>query len=115
MNDSSSLFDYVLRFADSDLVLAQRLGEWVGKGPVLEEDIALTNVGLDLLGQARLWYAYAGEVESRLGGSGRDEDALALGRDEHEYRNLLLAEQPNGSYADTVVRGLYFDVAHELL
>ena len=57
MNEPSPLFDYVLRFADSDLVLAQRLGEWVGHGPALEEDIALTNVGLDLLGQARLWFA----------------------------------------------------------
>ena len=71
------LFDYVLRFADSDLVLAQRLGEWVGHGPVLEEDIALTNVGLDLLGQARLWFVYAGEVEARFAGDGRSEDALA--------------------------------------
>src|SRR3954453_1548885 len=95
-----ALFEYLLRVGDTDLILAQRLGEWVGHGPVLEEDIALTNVGLDLLGQARLWYAYAGEVESRLGGSGRDEDALALGREEHEYHNLLLAEQPNGSYAE---------------
>ncbi|HEY3460484.1 MAG TPA: Phenylacetic acid catabolic protein, partial [Casimicrobiaceae bacterium] len=58
------LFEYLLRLADNDLVLAQRLGEWVGKGPILEEDIASTNVGLDLIGQARLWLAYAGEVES---------------------------------------------------
>ena len=65
MASDQQLLDYVLRLADSDLILAQRLGEWVGHGPVLEEDIALTNVGLDLLGQARLWFAYAGEVEGR--------------------------------------------------
>src|SRR5580765_7686566 len=72
------LFDYVLRIADNDLILAQRLGEWVGHGPVLEEDIALANVGLDLLGQARLWFAYAGEVEARPGEPGRSEDELAF-------------------------------------
>jgi len=109
------LFDYVLRFADSDLVLAQRLGEWVGHGPVLEEDIALTNVGLDRLGQARLWFAYAGEVEARFAGAGRSEDALAFSRDGGEFRNLLLVEQPNGSYADTMARQFYFDVWHQLL
>src|SRR5207302_451009 len=69
MASDQQLLDYVLRLADSDLILAQRLGEWVGHGPVLEEDIALTNVGLDLLGQARLWFAYAGEVEGRQVGS----------------------------------------------
>src|SRR4029077_20203250 len=95
MNDAAALFDYLLRLADTDLVLAQRLGEWVGKGPVLEEDIALTNVGLDLIGQARLWLTYAGEVE----GAGRDEDALAYHRDVHQFRNALLCEQPNGNYA----------------
>src|SRR4029077_19380881 len=87
MNDAAALFDYLLRLADSDLVLAQRLGEWIGHGPVLEEDIALTNVGLDLLGQARLWLAYAGEVEARFAGAGRSEDALAFLRDGREFRN----------------------------
>src|SRR5258708_25192721 len=109
------LFDYLLRLADSDLVLAQRLGEWVGHGPVLEEDIALTNIGLDLLGQARLWFAYAGEVEARFAGAGRSEDALAFLRDSGEFRNLLLVEQPNGNYADTMARQFYFDVWHRLL
>jgi ring-1,2-phenylacetyl-CoA epoxidase subunit PaaC len=109
------LFDYLLRLADSDLVLAQRLGEWVGHGPVLEEDIALTNVGLDLLGQARLWFAYAGEVEARFAGSGRGEDALAFLREGGEFRNLLLVEQPNGDYAVTMGRQFYFDVWHGLL
>ena len=108
------LFDYVLRFADSDLVLAQRLGEWVGKGPVLEEDIALTNVGLDLLGQARLWFGYAVEIEAASGRRGRSEDELAFLRDGSAFRNLLLSEQPNGNYADTTARQFYFDQWHVL-
>jgi ring-1,2-phenylacetyl-CoA epoxidase subunit PaaC len=115
MTSDRLLFDYLLRLADTDLVLAQRLGEWVGHGPVLEEDIALTNVGLDLLGQARLWYAYAGDVEARFAGAGRSEDALAFARDSGEFRNLLLVEQPNGNYADTMARQFYFDVWHRLL
>ena len=108
-------FEYLLRLGDNALVLSQRLCEWVGKGPVLEEDIALTNVGLDLLGQARLWYGYAGEVEKRIDGKGRDEDQLAFRRDAWEFRNLLLAELPNGNYADTMARQFYFDHAHLLL
>src|SRR5437773_5071745 len=115
MSTDKRLFDYLLRLADSDLVLAQRLGEWIGHGPVLEEDIALTNVGLDLLGQARMWFGYAGEVEARFAGRGRDEDELAFLRDASGYRNLLLVEQPNGSYAQTIARQFYFDVWHELL
>lgn len=108
------VFDYLLRLADSDIVLAQRLGEWVGKGPVLEEDIAQTNVGLDLLGQGRLWLAYAGEVEARIAPRGRDENELAFLRDGSEYRNLLLVEQPNGSYADTLARQFLYDHWHLL-
>src|ERR1700674_985786 len=115
MASDRQLLDYVLRLADSDLILAQRLGEWVGHGPVLEEDIALTNVGLDLLGQARLWFAYAGEVDARIRGSaGRSEDEFAFLREGGSFRNLLLAEQPNGNYADTTARQFYFDVWHEL-
>lgn len=113
--EDAALFDYLLRLADSPLVLAQRLCEWVGRGPVLEEELASTNVGLDLLGQARLWFAYAGEVEARSGRSGRDEDALAFRRDVHEFRNLLLVEQPNGDYADTLARQFHFDHAQLLL
>ena len=109
------LFDYLLRLGDNGLVLAQRLGEWVGKGPVLEEDIASTNVGLDLLGQARLWLAYAGEVEARDGARGRTEDELAYFRESADYRNLLLVEQPNGNYADTIARQFLFDHWHVLL
>jgi ring-1,2-phenylacetyl-CoA epoxidase subunit PaaC len=113
MNDRH-LFDYLLRLGDSPLILAQRLGAWVGKGPILEEDIALTNVGLDLLGQARLWLAYAGEVEARTKGAGRSEDALAFLRDGNEFRNLLLVEQPNGNFADTIARQFLFDAWHLL-
>ncbi len=115
MDTDRQCFDYLLRLADSDLILAQRLGEWVGHGPALEEDIALTNVGLDLLGQARLWFAYAGEVEARFAGHGRTEDALAFLRDSGQFRNLLLVEQPNGSYADTMARQFYFDTWQRLL
>ena len=103
-------FELLLRLGDSDLVLAQRLSEWVGKGPVLEEDIALANVGLDLLGQARMWLTYAGEVE----GAGRDEDALAFRRDAHQFRNALLCEQPNGDFADTMARQFLYDHWHAL-
>src|SRR5512140_3587630 len=110
MSGETNLLEYLLRLADSDLILAQRLGEWVGHGPVLEEDIATTNVGLDLLGQSRLWYAYAGEVETRWKGSGRTEDQFAFLRDAGEFRNLMLVEQPNGDYAATMARQFYFDV-----
>ncbi|HEX6138818.1 MAG TPA: 1,2-phenylacetyl-CoA epoxidase subunit PaaC [Casimicrobiaceae bacterium] len=109
------LFDYLLRLGDNGLVLAQRLGEWVGQGPALEEDIASTNVGLDLLGQARLWLAYAGEIEGRDAPPGRSEDQLAYFRDSAEYRNLLLVEQPNGHYGDTIARQFLFDQWHVLL
>jgi ring-1,2-phenylacetyl-CoA epoxidase subunit PaaC len=107
----SARLELLLRLGDNDVVLAQRLGEWVGHGPVLEEDIALTNVGLDLLGQGRLWLTYAAEVEGR----GRTEDDLAFLRDQHAYRNVQLVELPNGDFADTMARQLYFDHAHLLL
>lgn len=114
MTHDEQLFQYVLRLGDSSLILAQRLGEWVGKGPAIEEDIALTNVGLDLLGQARLWLSYAGEVEARFRGTGRSEDQLAFTRDGGDFRNLLLVEQPNGNYADTTARQFLFDAWHLL-
>jgi ring-1,2-phenylacetyl-CoA epoxidase subunit PaaC len=115
LSPDAQLFEYLVRLGDTDLVLAQRLGEWVGRGPVLEEDIALTNVGLDLLGQARLWLGYAGEVEARTCGRGRSEDELAFLRDAPQFRNLQLAEQPNGDFAQTMARQFYFDHAHRLL
>ena len=104
-------FEYLLRLGDNALVLSQQLGAWCGHGPALEEDLALTNVALDLLGQARLWLTYAGEVE----GQGRDEDALAYLRDGGEFRNLLLVEQPNGHYGETVMRQFLFDAWHQHL
>jgi ring-1,2-phenylacetyl-CoA epoxidase subunit PaaC len=96
---------YVLRLADTSLVLAQQLGAWVGHAPALEEDLALANLALDLLGQARLSLTYAGELEGR----GRSEDDLAFGRDGSQFRNLSLAEQPNGDFACTIVRQLLID------
>jgi ring-1,2-phenylacetyl-CoA epoxidase subunit PaaC len=115
MTRDLELFEYLLRLGDTDVVLAQRLGEWIGHGPVLEEDIALANVGLDLLGQGRMWLACAGEVEARLRGTGRTEDELAFLRDGSAYRNLLLAELPNGDFAVTMARQFYFDQFHLLL
>ena len=91
---------FTLRRADDALVLGHRLSEWCGFGPTPEEDIALANMGLDLLGQARNLYTYAGEAEGR----GHDEDQLAYLRDAPQYRNLLLVEQPNGDFAQTIVR-----------
>ena len=104
-------FTLLLRFGDNALVLGQRLSEWAAHGPILEEDLALTNVALDLVGHARLWLAYAGEVE----GAGRDADRLAYFRDQREYRNVLLVERPNGDYADTTARQFLFDAWHHLL
>jgi ring-1,2-phenylacetyl-CoA epoxidase subunit PaaC len=95
----------LLRVGDSCLVLAQRLTAWCGHAPALEEDIALANVALDILGQARGVLTRAGEIE----GAGRDEDALAYLRNAPDYRNLLLVEQPNGDYGVTMLRQLLFD------
>lgn len=106
-----ALFEYLLRLGDTSLILSQRLGAWTGHGPILEEDLALTNTALDLLGQARMWLTLAGEVE----GAGRDEDALAYLRDTHEFRNVLLVERDNGNYADTMARQFLFDVWHYFL
>lgn len=94
---------YVLRIADSSLILGQRLSEWCGHGPVIEEDIALANVALDLLGQARLLLSHA----ATLGGE-RDEDELAFGRDQHEFRNVSIVELPNGHFGRTVLRNFLF-------
>lgn len=98
------LVTYVLRRADDALVLGHRLSEWCGKAPLMEEEMALANMGLDLIGQARALYTYAGEAEA----VGHDEDALAYRRDERAYRNLLLVEQPNGDFAVTMVRQLLY-------
>ena len=95
---------YLLRRADDALVLGHRLSEWCGHAPAMEEDMALSNIALDLIGQARELYAYAAEVEGR----GHDEDKFAYLRDVRQYRNLLLAEQPNGDFARTMVRQLFY-------
>ncbi len=97
---NAPLLGFVLRRADDALILGHRLSEWCGHAPTLEEDLALANVGLDLLGVARALYAYAGEIEA----AGHDEDAFAYLRDAGQFRNLLLVEQPNGDFAHTVVR-----------
>lgn len=98
-------FEYLLRLGDSSLIIGHRLSEWCGHGPILEEDIALINIALDFVGNATSILAYAGQVE----GKGRDEDALAYMRDERGYRNLLITEQPNGDYANTIARQFLFD------
>lgn len=102
---NEALYNYVLRLGDDSLILGQRLGEWCGHGPILEEDIAMTNISLDLIGQAMSLLDYAGE----LGGQGKDHDALAFLRFENEYRNALLLEQPNGDFANTMMRQFLFD------
>lgn len=94
---------YLLRIGDTALILAQRLGEWCGHAPVLEEDIALTNVALDLVGQSRALLTHAGALE----GAGHDEDQLAFLRDERDYFNATIAELPRGDFAFTVLRNLF--------
>jgi ring-1,2-phenylacetyl-CoA epoxidase subunit PaaC len=96
--------EYVLRIADSCLVLGHRLSEWCGHGPVIEEDIALTNIALDLIGQARALYARAGVLE----GKGRGEDEFAFQRNENEFRNVTMTELPNGDYGFTITRNFLF-------
>lgn len=100
--------EYLLRLGDNALILSQQLCKLCGKGPALEEDMALANVALDLLGQTRMWLTYAAELEGR----GRTEDHLAYLRDAHEMRCCLIVEQPNGSYADTLTRQFLFDSWH---
>ena len=100
----NNLFDYTLRIADNALILGHRLSELCGHGPVLEQDIAMTNIALDLVGQARTLYQYAAEVQN----AGKTEDDIAYLRDVYDFKNLLLVEQPNGDFADTVVRQFFF-------
>ncbi|MBK7409103.1 MAG: phenylacetate-CoA oxygenase subunit PaaC [Saprospirales bacterium] len=105
MNRQEALFHYALQMGDNALIIGQRLSEWCGHGPVLEQDIAITNIALDQVGQARSWLQYAAELE----GKGRSEDDLAYLRPEFEYRNVLLVEQPNTDWAYTIVRQFLFD------
>lgn len=97
--------DYVLRLADNAMILGQRLAEWCGHGPILEQDIAITNISLDFIGQARAFYQYAAELE----GKGRTEDDFPFFRDVLEFKNVLLVEQPNGHWGHTLMRQFLYD------
>jgi len=103
--------DYILHLADNALILGQRNAEWCGHGPVLEQDIAISNISLDLIGQARSFYQYAAELK----GNGTTEDDLAYLRDERQFRNILLVEQPKGDWAFTTLRQFLFSSYQQLL
>lgn len=102
---SGARFTYILRLADANLILAQRLGELIGHAPALEEDLGLANIGLDLMGQARMLLTYAGELE----GAGRTEDTLVFFREHRDFLNPTLVEQPNGDFGFTMARQFLFD------
>jgi ring-1,2-phenylacetyl-CoA epoxidase subunit PaaC len=102
---NEALYKYLLRLGDDSLILGQRLGEWCGHGPILEEDIAMTNISLDLIGQAMNIFDYAAEIES----AGSNHDKIAMLRYEHQYVNVLLVEQPNKDFAQTMMRQFLFD------
>lgn len=103
--------NYLLKLADDTLIMGQRLAEWCGKGPYLEEDIALTNIALDYLGQSSNFYKYAAQLQ----GEGKSEDDLAFLRYEHEYLNAQLVEFPNGDYAQTILKVYFFAAYQKLL
>lgn len=106
---NQALKDFTLMMADNALILGQRLGEWCGHGPVLEQDIAITNIALDLIGEARVYYQYLAELE------GCHEDDYAMKRDVRAFKNVLLVEQPNGHWGDTIMRQCMFDCYHYAL
>jgi len=110
METKNNLFEYVLRMGDDSLILGHRVSEWCGHGPILEEDIALTNLSLDLIGQATNLLEYAGKLEDK----GRDGDALAFLRVDREYKNILLVEQTNGDFGKTILRQFFFDAYRKL-
>ncbi|MEI8137812.1 MAG: 1,2-phenylacetyl-CoA epoxidase subunit PaaC, partial [Bacteroidota bacterium] len=105
MTSHEALFKYTLRLGDTSLIIAQRLSEWTGHGPFLEEDLALTNIALDIFGRGKSLLEYAAKIE----GKGRTEDDLAFFRNDREYFNALITEQPNGDYAKTVIRQAIID------
>jgi ring-1,2-phenylacetyl-CoA epoxidase subunit PaaC len=110
------IIDYTLHLADNALIIAQRNSEWCGHGPVLEQDIAITNISLDLIGQARSLYQYAAELINGSGTAGAaTEDTLAYLRDTREFKNCLLTEQPNGDWAQTILRQFFFSTYQYLL
>lgn len=104
LQSKSDLVELLVRLGDDHLILGHRLSEWCGHAPMLEEDLALPNIALDLIGGARVLFSYAGEREA----AGRDEDAIAFGRDGTGYRHILLAERPNGDFAYTMLRQFFF-------
>ncbi|SJZ92797.1 1,2-phenylacetyl-CoA epoxidase subunit PaaC [Consotaella salsifontis] len=106
--DRASLFEFALRMGDNTLILGHRVSEWCGHSPVLEEDIALANTALDLIGQTQMWLGLGGEIE----GKGRTADSLAYLRDAAAFRNLLLVERPNGDFGQTLMRQFLFDAWH---
>ena len=110
MTQDEALFQFLLRMGDSTLILGHRVSEWCGLAPVLEEDIALANTALDLIGQTQMWLGLAAEVE----GKGRDADQLAFLRDVWDFRNLLLTEMPNGDFGQTLMRQFLFDAWHSV-
>lgn len=106
--DQAAYFEWLLRMGDNTLILGHRVSEWCGHSPVLEEDIALANTALDLIGQTQFWLGLAGEVE----GKGRTADNLAYLRDAAAFRNVLLVERPNGDFGKTLMRQFLFDAYH---
>ncbi|MBA3662614.1 MAG: phenylacetate-CoA oxygenase subunit PaaC [Bacteroidetes bacterium] len=111
MTTQEALFNYTLRLGDCSIILAQRLCEWTSKGPFLEEDLALTNIALDIFGRGKSLLEYAGRVE----GKGRNEDHLAFFRTDRQFKNYLICEQENGDYAKTMVRQCMIDAFDLLL
>jgi len=111
MTQRDALFEFLLRLGDNTLILSHRVSEWCGHAPVIEEDIALANTALDLIGQAQMWLGLAAETE----GAGRDADSLAYHRDAWEFRNILLVERPNGDFGKTLMRQFLFDAWQALM
>ncbi|MCZ6499167.1 MAG: phenylacetate-CoA oxygenase subunit PaaC [Gammaproteobacteria bacterium] len=110
MNKEKALIAYVTRMGDNAIIMAQRLSEWVGHGPELEEEMAMGNFALDYVGQSRMYFSYAGELE----GKGRSEDDICFLRDGWDYGNVLLLEQPNGDYGETIARLVLFETFYSL-
>lgn len=110
MSKDTALYNAVTHLGDNALILGHRISEWCGHGPVLEQDIAMTNIALDLIGQARMYLDYAG----KLSGEERSEDDMAYKRDVLDFKNFLVTELPNGDYADTIARQFVFDQWHFL-
>ncbi|MGI9264765.1 MAG: 1,2-phenylacetyl-CoA epoxidase subunit PaaC [Gammaproteobacteria bacterium] len=110
LSKEQALRKYLLRMGDNAVILSQRLSEWVGHGPELEEEMAMANFALDLVGQARMMYSQAAELE----GQGRSEDDIAFLRDSADFTNLLLLEQPNGDFGETITRLVLFELFYSL-